>query len=146
MAHKLPTGLRTHAQRVCSLYKRACRNIEAFETDFLEYRYEAVLLRHEFDKNKDIKDLRVAKKLLLEGEAELMKWRHPQPLCFVDSPGGAAFQRYTPPPDWVVDYWHPTEKAMYPKYFATREKRKREYIKFYNKQYPNAQKHFTEDD
>lgn len=24
-------------------------------------------------------------------------------------------------PEWVLEYWHPSEKAMYPDYFAKRE-------------------------
>ncbi|KAK0183262.1 hypothetical protein PV327_001321 [Microctonus hyperodae] len=147
MAAPVPTGLVTHARKVCSLYKRAVRNLEAWHTLFTDFRYEAVVLRARFDKNKDIKDLRVAKELLKKGEDELWDCLHPQPLCFPESVGGCAHEREVIPPDWVLDYWHPTEKAMYPKYFATREKRKKEYIEFYNKQYPDGQKHFhTVDD
>lgn len=36
-------------------------------------------MRAEFDKNKDIKDLRIAKKLLEDGEEELFKKLHPIP-------------------------------------------------------------------
>lgn len=43
--------------------------------------------------------------------------------------GGIAFERVVEPPDWVMDYWHPLEKAQYPNYFETRECRKIEYIK-----------------
>lgn len=42
--------------------------------------------------------------------------------------GGVAYQRVVTPPDWVLDYWHPLEKAMYPTYFARREERKSCYI------------------
>jgi NADH dehydrogenase (ubiquinone) 1 beta subcomplex subunit 9 len=34
-----------------------------------------------------------------------------------------------------LDYWHPLEKAQYPKYFATREIRKMEYIMWWQKKY-----------
>ncbi|XP_008545664.1 NADH dehydrogenase [ubiquinone] 1 beta subcomplex subunit 9 [Microplitis demolitor] len=145
MAHAVPTGIRTHAQKVCSLYKRALRNYESWIFLQTDYRYEAVLLRARFDKNKDIKDLRVAKQLLKEGEAELEKIIHPSPLYFADSPNGVAYEREVEPPDWVLDYWHPTEKAMYPKYFALREKRKLEYMKLFDKQFPDAQKKFDTD-
>ncbi|XP_074108349.1 NADH dehydrogenase (ubiquinone) B22 subunit [Cotesia typhae] len=144
MAHSVPTGIVTHAKKVCSLYKRILRNYESWYPDFLDFRYEAVLTREIFDKNKDIKDLRVAKKLLLEGEAKLEKIMHPQPLLFPESPGGCAHEREVIPPDWVLDYWHPTEKAMYPKYFALREKRKLEYMKLYDKQFPDAPKEFKD--
>lgn len=52
-----------------------------------------------------------------------------------DSPGGVAYEREVRPPDWVVDYWHPLEKAQYPEYFARREQRKQEYIKNWEKKY-----------
>lgn len=44
------------------------------------YRFAAVLLRDRFDQNKDIVDMRQAKKLLGEGEEELFLKQHPQPL------------------------------------------------------------------
>lgn len=42
-----------------------------------------------------------------------------------NSPGGNAHGRTIDLPDWVLDYWHPLEKAQYPDYFARREKRKK---------------------
>lgn len=42
--------------------------------------------------------------------------------------GGVAAGRVVEPPDWVLDYWHPLEKAQYPTYFCKREARKCEYI------------------
>uniref|UniRef100_A0A6V7LME4 NADH dehydrogenase [ubiquinone] 1 beta subcomplex subunit 9 n=1 Tax=Bracon brevicornis TaxID=1563983 RepID=A0A6V7LME4_9HYME len=118
---------------------------QVFVKHWINSRYEAVLLRARFDANKDIKDLRKAKELLLAGEEELRGFLHPQPLVFATSPGGCAYDRESPSPDWVLDYWHPTEKAMYPKYFALREKRKLEYIEFYKKQYPDAPTTFKDE-
>jgi len=46
-----------------------------------------------------------------------------------------AYGRVVDSPDWVLDYWHPLEKAQYPEYFARREQRKKEYLKFYEQQY-----------
>lgn len=51
------------------------------------------------------------------------------------SPGGIAEGREVDPPDWVVDFWHPLEKKQYPEYFARREQRKKDYIKFYTQLY-----------
>lgn len=51
------------------------------------------------------------------------------------SPGGTAYLREVVPPDWILDYWHPLEKAQYPEYFACREQRKQEYIKWYEERY-----------
>ncbi|XP_011310871.1 NADH dehydrogenase [ubiquinone] 1 beta subcomplex subunit 9 [Fopius arisanus] len=146
MAGPLPTGIISHSRKVCSLYKRALRNLEAWISMHEQYRYEAVLLRARFDENKDLKDLRKGKELLLAGEEELWQCLHPAPIYFAESPEGVAYQRDVPCPDWILDQWHPTEKAMYPKYFALREKRKKEYIEFYKKQYPNAPTTFHLDD
>lgn len=55
-----------------------------------------------------------------------------------DCPGGVAHGRVVVPPDWVLDYWHPLEKAMYPEYFARREERKKEYVKWWESQYGKA--------
>lgn len=44
------------------------------------FRFHAILLRERFDKNKDIKDMRVARELLKAGETELFEKQHPQPM------------------------------------------------------------------
>lgn len=59
------------------------------------------------------------------------------------SPGGVAYNREMIPPDWVLDYWHPLEKAQYPEYFARREQRKKEYVEWWEKTYgkPTEEEH-----
>ncbi|CAG0919238.1 unnamed protein product [Notodromas monacha] len=131
----LQTRVITHPQRVCSLYKKLLRNLEATYRERIEYRVQAVLLRAEFDKHKDEKDYIVAKQLLERGEKHQFETQHYQAKCFANSPGGAAYDREVNPPDWLMDYWHPLEKAMFPDYFAKREARKKEYIEFYEKTY-----------
>merc|ERR1712189_107415 len=97
----LQTEIISHSRKVCSLYK-----------------------------NADVKDLRLAQKLLDDGEKELFNYMHYQPRKFPLSPGGVAYEREVNPPDWVLDYWHPMEKAAYPDYFARREQRK-QYIEWW---------------
>lgn len=92
-------------------------------------------MRERFDKNKDV-DLSKAKYLLEEGEKEFFYNMHYQPIRFPNSATGGAYNREGHTPDWVLDYWHPLEKAMYPKYFARREQMKDEYEEWYYKQYP----------
>lgn len=62
-----------------------------------------------------------------------------------NSAGGCAYEREVLPPDWILDYWHPLEKAQYPEYFARREQRKKEYVAWWEKQYgkhdPSAHHH-----
>lgn len=131
----LTVRLKSHKDKVCSLYKRAIRN--NYSRFYLpeDIRYAVVTLRKRFDDNKDIKDMRIAKKLLEEGEKEYEDELYYQPLKFGFSPGGINYRREAVVPDWVLDYWHPLEKAQYPEYFALREQRKKEYIERWEKKY-----------
>lgn len=53
-----------------------------------------------------------------------------------DAPDGVTHGRGgSPLPDWLYDYYHPLEKAQYPTYFATREKRKKEFMQWYDRTY-----------
>uniref|UniRef100_T1ISA4 NADH dehydrogenase [ubiquinone] 1 beta subcomplex subunit 9 n=1 Tax=Strigamia maritima TaxID=126957 RepID=T1ISA4_STRMM len=131
----IQTRITTHKEKVCNLYKRACRALLDCEPHRAEYRYSATLMRARFEANRNIKDLRIAAKLLEQGEEEYFRKRHYQPIYFPNSPKGVAFQRHPVPPSWVLDGWHPLEKAMFPNYFATREKRKDEFIKFWEKKF-----------
>lgn len=98
-------------------------------------RYYAVIIRSKFDANKNIKDLRLAKMKYNEGQQWLIDYEHPQPKRFPESVGGCAYGREALVPDWIIDCWDPWEKAFYPKYFAKRERRKKEYVEFYKKAY-----------
>lgn len=112
-------------------------------------------MRARFDENVK-KDLSKGVQLVEDGEKELFSKQHYQPkkcrlfVCTIlgtsdintsfrnlvaNSPGGCAFEREVIPPDWVLDYWHPLEKAQYPDYFARREQRKKEYVVWWEKQY-----------
>ncbi|CAG9792745.1 unnamed protein product [Diatraea saccharalis] len=128
-------GLKTHSQKVCSLYKRVLRNLEAFYDRRNVYRYQAVLMRARFDKNAKETDMRKAVELLRQGEEELFSQIHPLPKKFATSPGGVAYERVVQSPDWVLDYWHPLEKAQYPEYFKKREQRKKEFMAMWEKEY-----------
>lgn len=85
-------------------------------------------MRARFDKNRNMNDFREIELKMEAGEKELFETQHSQPRKFPMSPGGVAFEREVIPPDWVLDYWHPLEKAQYPEYFARREQRKKEYL------------------
>ncbi|XP_072855418.1 NADH dehydrogenase [ubiquinone] 1 beta subcomplex subunit 9 isoform X2 [Pogona vitticeps] len=68
-----------------------------------------------------------ATQLLMAGEVEFWDSQHPEPLTFPTAPGGVAFERSDTYkiPDWILDQWHPSEKARFPDYFAKREKWKK---------------------
>ncbi|XP_077302641.1 NADH dehydrogenase (ubiquinone) B22 subunit [Arctopsyche grandis] len=136
MSVKLPVlGLVSHQRRVCQLYKSALRNAESFMSNRHLYRYQATLLRARFDANKNEHDMIKARKFLTDGEEELFQRQHGIPRKFPHSPGGVAFEREVIPPDWVLDHWHPLEKAQYPEYFARREQRKKEFVERWEKTY-----------
>ncbi|KAI4469020.1 nadh-ubiquinone oxidoreductase b22 subunit [Holotrichia oblita] len=131
----LPTGLVSHTRRVQSLYKKALRCLESWYDRREVYRYHAVLMRKRFDENKDIRDMRVAKDLIAQGEEEVFQKNHWHPRKFPESPGGVAYERVVIPPDWMVDHWHPLEKAQYPTYFAKREELKKKFVDEWTKKY-----------
>ncbi|KAM3961363.1 NADH dehydrogenase [ubiquinone] 1 beta subcomplex subunit 9 [Aphomia sociella] len=124
--------LRSHSQKICTLYKSAMRLIESYYSVRHIVRYHQVLLRHQFDTNTCVSDPKEQRRLLWVGEHELFLKRHPVPIAkfprSVGLAGGVAYGRVSEPPDWVLDYWHPLEKAQYPEYFRRRESRKCEYI------------------
>ena len=75
----------THTQRVTRLYRRSLKNLLSWAIDRPLWREKALELRDRFDANKDIKDPRIALKVLEEGETELEENRHPQPyirMCY----------------------------------------------------------------
>ncbi|KAF6018227.1 hypothetical protein EB796_023458 [Bugula neritina] len=131
----LTTTILSHKQRVCALYKEAARNLQSMYPERHRFRYHVVLLRDRFDQNAHITDVREAKKILVEGEKELWEKHYPSRIRFGESPGGAAFNRTKYIPDWVLDTWHPYEKAAFPEYFARREIRKKEYLERWENKY-----------
>uniref|UniRef100_A0A1B6CL42 NADH dehydrogenase [ubiquinone] 1 beta subcomplex subunit 9 n=1 Tax=Clastoptera arizonana TaxID=38151 RepID=A0A1B6CL42_9HEMI len=135
MAIHIPLVITSHSRRVCKLYKRALRELENYYHYRPQLRYEATLMRARFDQNRNIKDPEKARKLLEDGEREVFKTAHYQPKVFPNQIGGIAYGRDHQIADWILDYWHPLEKAQYPEYFARREQRKKEFIEFWEKQY-----------
>lgn len=133
----LKRELISHTRRVCSLYKKMCRDLDFAEEDFFEARFKKLIVRSKFDKYKDIKDIRRAKALLQEGIEEFNKNADPfhihGPPFHAFSKEGIAYNRNKLSPDYVMDTYHPLEKAQYPYYFAKREQMKEEYIKMWKK-------------
>uniref|UniRef100_A0A8C5MZI4 NADH dehydrogenase [ubiquinone] 1 beta subcomplex subunit 9 n=1 Tax=Leptobrachium leishanense TaxID=445787 RepID=A0A8C5MZI4_9ANUR len=117
----------SHQQKVMRLYKKSLRHLESWCVHRDRYRFFACLLRERFDEHKDEKDLVKATRLLKAGEEEFWTTQHPQPYIFPDSPGGTSYERYDcyKVPEWTLEHWHPSEKAMYPDYFSKREQWKK---------------------
>ncbi|CAM5108135.1 unnamed protein product [Natator depressus] len=126
----------THQQKVLRLYKRAMRQLESWCILRDNYRFFACVLRERFEQHKNEKDMIKATKLLRAAEEELWANQHPQPYIFPDSPGGTSYERYEcyKAPEWCLDFWHPSEKAMYPDYFSKREQWKRLQLESWEKE------------
>jgi len=131
-----------HSKQICNFYKRVRRAIQSYVDDGTddwniqeEQHFEYVAMRKRFDDNKDIKDMRIAKKLLQDGEAKLINYIQPEPMIFANSPGGITYHRYPKYPDWLADYWDPIEKAQYPSYFRKREMWKKQRIDLWEAKY-----------
>uniref|UniRef100_A0A8C0SQ77 NADH dehydrogenase [ubiquinone] 1 beta subcomplex subunit 9 n=1 Tax=Canis lupus familiaris TaxID=9615 RepID=A0A8C0SQ77_CANLF len=127
MAFCGPGAYLTHQQKVLRLYKRALRHLESYCVHRDKYRYFACLMRARFEEHKNEKDMVKATQLLRAAEEEFWHNQHPQPYIFPESPGGTSYERYEcyKVPEWCLDDWHPSEKAMYPDYFAKREQWKK---------------------
>ena len=74
-----PGEILTHTQRVVRLYRNSLKHLLSWTVDRQLWRVEAVKLRERFDAAKNINDVRRARKLLEEGEAEFEKNKHPDP-------------------------------------------------------------------
>lgn len=133
----LKMDLVSHTRRVCSLYKKLCRDIDFSEEDFFEGRYKKLLIRAEFDKHMGIKDRRKAKAILESGEKYLFDNIHPNHSDYQPyhpfSKEGISYGRELLSPDFVMDWYQPLEKAQYPYYYAKREKMKDEYLELWKK-------------
>merc|ERR1712080_633731 len=56
-----------------------------------------------FEENRGIKDLRVAAKIVEDGEYELWANQHQDPRTFKTDPGGIVYNREGDHPDWLFD-------------------------------------------
>ena len=82
MASQVPKSILTHQQRVSRLYKKAYRLIESQHDARINFRLEAVVLRHRFDETRKENDFRKLAAMLEEGEHEVWKQQHSQPFYF----------------------------------------------------------------
>ncbi|XP_032079195.1 NADH dehydrogenase [ubiquinone] 1 beta subcomplex subunit 9-like [Thamnophis elegans] len=116
------------------------RHLESWCVYRDRYRYYACLMRARFDEHKDEKDMVKATKFLMAAE-EFWERQHPQLYIFPDFPGGTGYERYKcyKSPEWILEIWHPSEKAMYPDYFAKREQWKKLRLESWDKEVQQLQ-------
>ena len=129
-----------HRQKVCRLYKRACRELESWLSGpgpdkYLEMKFQRVVMRARFDANSDEKDPRKAQLLLADGCHQLWKRRHYKPFRFPLDPFGSSYDRNRESSDLQCDNpaFQFAEREQFPYYFNRREQRKKEVFEHWRK-------------
>merc|ERR1711879_480737 len=126
MATGGPKAIITHSQRVCRLYKLAIKTAFSLIPHRHDWRYECAIIRARFDETRKEKDVRKLAAMLEAGEEEV--WQN-QPVTmfkYRNDEDGITYNRQAPIEDYVLDEWHPWEKANYIDYFNKREEFKKD--------------------
>ncbi|KAJ7591587.1 NDUFB9, NADH-ubiquinone oxidoreductase [Mycena floridula] len=87
-----------HRLYVKSLYRRFLKNSLDWQIDRTIWRQEALQIRAEFDRNRDVRDPRALALILEKAEAQLAERNHPDPYIPPSFPGGTKWERNIPPP------------------------------------------------
>ncbi|KAL0059875.1 hypothetical protein AAF712_013357 [Marasmius tenuissimus] len=86
-----------HRLYVKSLYKRYLTNALDWTVNRDLWRKEALLIRAEFERNRNIHDPRQLATILERAEAQLNHIKHPDPVIVPVFPGGTKWERNIPP-------------------------------------------------
>ena len=76
-----------------------------------EYRYQACLIRAQFDATRDEKDMRKLAAMLDETEEKIFQSRHLQPNFYALDEGGICYNRELSNVDMQLDTLHPWEQV-----------------------------------
>ncbi|CAG8764903.1 587_t:CDS:2, partial [Acaulospora morrowiae] len=87
-----------HRRYVASLYKRALKTSLNWYIFRELWRPKALEIRSRFEANKNVKSFKHLKSILEETEAELFRFRHPDPYKYPTAPDGTKWERNYPPP------------------------------------------------
>mmetsp|Transcript_6767 Transcript_6767/g.14901 ORF Transcript_6767/g.14901 Transcript_6767/m.14901 type:complete len:107 (-) Transcript_6767:120-440(-) len=97
-----PTML-AHRVRVQNLYRHAIKLTHNWCIDRDVLIVEATKLRAQFDEHKKENNFALAQQLCADGEAQLVKYQHPDPYIQPYMPGGTKWQRNTPVPTELLE-------------------------------------------
>ncbi|KAL5507899.1 hypothetical protein ACEPAH_5517 [Sanghuangporus vaninii] len=86
-----------HRFYVKSLYKRYLKNELDWTVHRHLWRYKAIQIRAEFERNRNVSDPRALATILEKAEADLAAKQHPDPYITPTAPGGTLWERHTPP-------------------------------------------------
>jgi len=98
-----------HRFYVKSLYKRFLVNSLNWTIRRDTWREHALMIRAEFERNRNVHDPRALAAILSEAEARLASFAHPDPYIVPSFPGGTKWER-NPPPRLGEIYDHHNEK------------------------------------
>ncbi|EJD01521.1 uncharacterized protein FOMMEDRAFT_21901 [Fomitiporia mediterranea MF3/22] len=87
-----------HRFYVKSLYKRYLKNELDWTINRQLWRWKAMKIRAEFERNRNVHDPRALAAILEKAEADLTDRKHPDPYISPGSPGGSKWERNIPPP------------------------------------------------
>lgn len=82
---------------VKSLYRRKLKNALDWTIRRDLWRPQALLIRAEFERNRNVSDPRLLADIFARAEAELAAQKHPDPYTYPTAPGGTKWERNTPP-------------------------------------------------
>ncbi|KAI0340914.1 hypothetical protein BDW22DRAFT_366353 [Trametopsis cervina] len=99
MASALPSPFTAaHKAYVKSLYRRYLTNELNWTIRRDVWRGQALAIRAEFDRNRDVHDPRALASILEKAEADLAERAHPDPYRPPTAPDGTKWERNAPPP------------------------------------------------
>ncbi|TFK22354.1 NDUFB9, NADH-ubiquinone oxidoreductase [Coprinopsis marcescibilis] len=87
----------THRLYVKSLYRRHLKNALDWTIRRDKWRPQALQIRAQFERNRHVTDPRALTQLFEKAEAELARFKHPDPYTCPTAPGGTKWERNTPP-------------------------------------------------
>jgi len=97
MATAVSTFSSAHRLYVKSLYKRYLTNTLDWTINRDAWRWQAIQIRAEFEKNRNVHDPRALAAILQKAEADLADMKHPDPYIPPSAPGGTKWERNIPP-------------------------------------------------
>ncbi|KIK04732.1 hypothetical protein K443DRAFT_675748 [Laccaria amethystina LaAM-08-1] len=86
-----------HRLYVKSLYRRYLQNSLDWTIRRDLWRPQALQIRAEFERNRNVHDPRALAEILEKAEAHLANMKHPDPYIAPTAPGGTKWERNTPP-------------------------------------------------
>ncbi|TDL29863.1 NDUFB9, NADH-ubiquinone oxidoreductase [Rickenella mellea] len=99
-----------HRLYVKSLYKRYLKNSLDWTIQRNLWRWKAVQIRAEFERNRNVHDPRALAIILERAENDLAAMKHPDPYIHPASPDGTKWERNVPPVMGPI-YDHESEPA-----------------------------------